>query len=79
MNKIHNATTALRAAGIKFATQDRGYKLTVQHKGITVSFWPMTGKFWPHPTKGQRLKPTVELNGVEELINYLTNQNGDKP
>ena len=70
--KIHESVEALRAAKIEFNSVLRGSRLLVKHNGLKVDFWPGTGAFHVRQDNNRKLKTTVGLKGVHDLIKYLT-------
>lgn len=71
MNKIHESTKQLRAAGIKFTTTDAGHSMLLTHRNIEVQFWPVTGKFLPRAKSNQHLPIVGDQRGVDAVIKYL--------
>jgi len=68
-NKISHAAQRLRDESIPFDAIKHGSQLVVDPNGLAISFWPISGKFYPRNKDNP--KPTTHLNGVEDLIKYI--------
>jgi hypothetical protein len=55
----------LQQAGIAFESKNAGAHLVVQHRGLTIDFWPGTGLWIP------RNRPSFKSRGVRGLIAYI--------
>lgn len=57
----------LKSLGVEFDSKNDGAHLIVTHNGVTVDFWPGTGKFiprTPNPRHGRGIFNLLKLLGV---------------
>ena len=58
-----SSTPMLSDAGYQFETRNGGIHLIIKHQGVTIDYWPSTGKWIPRGGTASR--------GIRPLLNYL--------
>jgi len=68
-SNINYSTKLILSKGYDVAIKNGGVHLIVKHNGITVDFWPSTGKWCDRKTG-------VYSRGVNRLIKFLDKEKG---